>query len=65
MGIDKKMYALKHTGGINYIKDNPGRHNLAWLQKQMGHASLHQTQAYLAKMGFVFLDESESHIRKY
>jgi len=65
LGINKKIYALKHTGGSNYIKDNPGLPNIVWLQKQMGHSSLKETQTYLAKMGFVFLDETDSIIRQY
>lgn len=65
LGIDKNIYALKHTGGSNYVNDNKGTINLPWLQKQMGHSSLKETQAYLAKMGFVTLDEGESVIRNF
>jgi integrase len=55
LGIDKNMYALKHTGAQLYIeKNNP---DAAWLQHQMEHSSLAQTQAYIAKLQGKKIDE--------
>jgi integrase len=48
LGIDKKMYALKHTGGSLYVSENEAI-DPAWLQSQMEHTSLAQTQDYIAK----------------
>jgi integrase len=65
MGIDKRMYGLKHTGGTHYKQDNRGNEDLAWLQQQMGHSSLAETEAYIHKAGFIRLDEKKAKIRKY
>lgn len=48
LGIDKRMYALKHTGGSLYVSENDVV-DMAWLKAQMGHASLAQTEDYIRK----------------
>jgi len=48
LGIDKKMYALKHTSGTFYINENEHA-DIFWLQKQMEHATLAQTEEYIRK----------------
>ena len=65
LGINKKMYGLKHTGGINYLNDNSGVENVRWLQNQMGHSSLEETDTYIKKGKVVQLDESKAKIRKF
>jgi integrase len=65
MGIKKHLYALKHTGASNYLADNNSAENLAWLQRQMGHSSLRETDRYVRRLQFVKLDESKAKIRKY
>jgi integrase len=64
-GIKKRMYALKHTGATDYLKDNPGAANIAWLQAQMGHGSIAETDTYIKKRTFTKLDEKKATIRKY
>lgn len=48
LGIDKKMYALKHTSGEYYINENENV-DAAWLQAHMEHSTLAETQAYIGK----------------
>jgi integrase len=62
--IDKKLYAVKHTGGSNYLTDNAGAIDLSWLQKQMGHSSLMETEVYVKKRTAQKLDETKASIRK-
>lgn len=64
LGINKKMYAAKHTGGSNYLEDNAGAVDLNWLQKQMGHSSLQETETYVKKRTVKKLDESKTNLRK-
>jgi integrase len=64
LGINKKMYAAKHTMGINYLNDNLGAEDMRWLQMQMAHSSLEETDNYLKSNTVKFLDESKSTIRK-
>jgi site-specific recombinase XerD len=63
-GINKKLYAAKHTGGSNYLEDNAGAIDLNWLQKQMGHSSLSETETYVKKRTVQKLDESKTKLRR-
>ena len=63
-GINKKLYAAKHTGGIHYVNDNEGVENMIWLQKQMAHHSLEQTEVYIRKNKKTMLDEKKARIRR-
>jgi len=48
LGIDKKMYGLKHTSSSYYVSEND-HIDAAWLQGQMQHSSLAETEAYIGK----------------
>ncbi len=48
LGIDKKMYALKHTAGQFYVNANDTI-DAGWLQHHMEHSSLTETEAYIHK----------------
>jgi integrase len=54
--INKKMYALKHTGNIEYLLQNKGNINLKWQQTQNRHSSATMTENYNRKLGAFFLD---------
>ncbi len=62
--INKKMYALKHTMGTNYLNDNLGTEDLQWLKMQMAHSSLDETNTYVRNNTVKLLDETKSTIRK-
>jgi integrase len=64
LGINKKLYAVKHTGGNNYLTDNANAVDLSWLQKQMGHSSLEETEVYVKKRTVKKLDETKVSFRK-
>lgn len=48
LGINKQMYALKHTAAQMYLNnaDNP---DVGWLQQQMEHHSLEETDIYVKR----------------
>lgn len=56
MGITKQMYALKHTGNIDYLINNKGNVDLKWQQMQNRHASATMTEKYCRKLGAYFVD---------
>lgn len=64
LGIDKKMYAAKHTGAIDYIDANATQVDLVWLQSQMSHSNLAETEKYIKKRTVKRLDESKATIKK-
>lgn len=53
LGVNKNMYALKHTGAAFYLMENATKENLYWLQNQMGHSTLETTSIYTNKFRFV------------
>lgn len=55
-GIDKDMYALKHTGNIEYLLQNVGNVDLKWQQKQNRHSSSEMTERYNRKLGTYLID---------
>lgn len=46
LGINKKMYALKHTAAQMYL-NNSSSPDVGWLQQQMEHSSLEETNIYV------------------
>lgn len=46
LGIDKKMYALKHTAAQYFVNENEHA-DISWLQQHMEHSSIAQTEIYL------------------
>lgn len=56
IGIDKDLYALKHTGNIEYLQRNKGKADLKWQQMQNRHHSPTQTEAYNKRIGAYFID---------
>jgi integrase len=64
MGINKKMYAVKHTGATNFINDNSGEENIKWFMDQMGHSNLSESKAYIDKKKVTRIDESKTKIRR-
>lgn len=54
--IKKKMYALKHTGNINYLLQNKESVNLKWQQMQNRHSSSAMTERYNRKLGAYFIE---------
>jgi integrase len=63
IGVDKKLYALKHTGASDFLDQNPGQENLVWFQRQMGHSSLKESAAYLDKRKMFYLDEKNIRLK--
>lgn len=64
LGIDKNLYALKHTSGQMMISDNQGIDS-SWLQAQMEHSSLSETEAYISKRTVKKIDESRVNLPKF
>ncbi|MES2773367.1 MAG: phage integrase SAM-like domain-containing protein [Bacteroidota bacterium] len=62
--INKKLYAAKHTGGIDYITSNAGAEDVNWLQQQMSHHSISETQTYIKNRQVKMLDETKANIKK-
>jgi integrase len=54
--IKKSLYALKHTGNIEYLLNNKGNTDLKWQQMQNRHSSAAQTEQYNRKLGAYFID---------
>jgi integrase len=59
LGIDKAMYAFKHTGNIEYLQNNKGKVNLKWQQAQNRHSSAAMTERYNRQLGAYFIDTSD------
>ncbi len=57
--IDKSMYALKHTGNIDYLLQNKGRVDLKWQQMQNRHSSSAMTERYCRQLGAYFVDTDQ------
>jgi integrase len=64
LGIDKKLYAGKHTGATDFLLQNSGQENISWFQNQMGHSTLAESQAYIDKKKRIELDETKVNIKK-
>ena len=54
--IDKDMYALKHTGNIDYLLKNKGNTDLKWQQAQNRHKTSAMTDRYNRKLGAYFIN---------
>lgn len=63
LGIKKTPYGLKHTFGQNYLQFNNA--DADWLQRQMEHANLQQTNAYIEDRGVKILDEKNIVLPKF
>jgi integrase len=58
LNIQKAMYALKHTGNIEYLQLNKGNTNLKWQQSQNRHKTAEMTERYNRQLGAYFIDTS-------
>lgn len=61
--VAKDMYALKHTGNIEYLLKNKGNTNLKWQQMQNRHSSSAITDRYNRKLGAYFIEVGEINFR--
>lgn len=57
--IKKSMYALKHTGNIDYLLQNKGKIDLKWQQMQNRHSSSAMTERYCRQLGAYFVDTDQ------
>lgn len=57
--INKSMYALKHTGNIDYLLQNKGKIDLKWQQMQNRHSSSAMTERYCRQLGAYFVDTDQ------
>ncbi len=64
LGINKKMYALKHTSSQYFVNENDNA-DLKFLQQQMEHHSLTQTEIYLQDKVFKKIDETKTNTFAY
>lgn len=62
LGINKKMYGLKHTGADDYILSGV---NIEALKSMFGHSSLLMTERYISKLKDVYKDEIRNHAPKF
>lgn len=62
--INKLMYALKHTFATNYINENEQPDSM-WLQRQMEHSSIIETEAYISKRKAKKIDERKVNYGTY
>ncbi len=64
LGIQKQMYALKHTAAQMYLNnaDNP---DVGWLQQQMEHSSLEETDIYVKRRKVKKVADSSIALPKY
>ncbi|NNV55020.1 hypothetical protein [Limnovirga soli] len=65
LGITKDMYALKHTGNIDYLLNNKDNIDLKWQQMQNRHSSSAITERYNRKLGAYFINCSNLHFRDF
>ena len=63
LGIKKDMYALKHTGNIEYLLRNKGKVDLKWQQSQNRHSSSVMTERYIRKLGAYFIELKDMNFR--
>lgn len=63
IGIDKKLYALKHTSGQMYLNDNE-HIDADWLSAQMEHKTLAETATYIKARKVKKIDESKVKLPK-
>jgi integrase len=63
--IDKDMYALKHTGNIEYLLRNKGNTDLKWQQTQNRHSSSTMTDRYNRKLGAYFIQVGDLNFRHF
>ena len=63
LGVKKDMYALKHTGNIEYLLKNKGNTNLKWQQMQNRHSSSVVTDRYNRKLGAYFIEVGDVNFR--
>lgn len=56
--INKDMYALKHTGNIDYLQRNKGNINKEWQRSQNRHSSTAVTDRYNRGLGAYFIEVS-------
>jgi hypothetical protein len=54
--IKKNLYALKHTGNIEYLLQNKGNIDFKWMQMQNRHSSSAMTEKYIRQLGAYFID---------
>ena len=64
LGIDKRMYSLKHTGAQMYLENNEVI-DLPWLQRQMEHSSISETETYVSKRKIKMLDDKSLNLPNY
>jgi integrase len=64
LGINKKMYALKHTSSQYYVNEND-KADMNFLQHHMEHHSLTQTEIYLQGRVSKKIDEGKTNFIKY
>lgn len=62
--IPKAMYALKHTGNIDYLVNNKGTVDRTWQQMQNRHSSAAMTERYCRRLNAYFVDTSVIKFRK-
>jgi integrase len=62
--IPKAMYALKHTGNIDYLINNKGHVDRTWQQMQNRHSSAAMTERYCRRLNAYFVDTSLIKFRK-
>lgn len=65
LGIHKKLYALKHSGNIEYLMQNKGSVDLKWQQMQNRHSSAAMTERYNRKLGAYLIDVGKVQFRKF
>lgn len=61
--INKDMYALKHTGNIEYLLNNKGATDLKWQQTQNRHSSSAMTDRYNRSLGVYFVEMKNINFR--
>lgn len=62
--IEKAMYALKHTGNVDYLNNNKGSVDRTWQQMQNRHSSLAQTEKYCRSLNAYYVDTNQIKFRK-
>lgn len=65
INVTKDMYALKHTGNIEYLLKNKGNVDLKWQQMQNRHQSSTMTDRYNRKLGVYFIEVGELNYRHF
>lgn len=64
LGINKKMYALKHTSSQYFVNENDNA-DLKYLQQQLEHHSMVQTEIYLQDKVYKKINETKTNTLKY